>query len=90
MERTKAAEPFNFVDLMEALRRSVSAEKGGSIESHRRLPILLAALPGSAAVRVRDTRRHRKAAMSKRHLSPSTYGSFRCVPGRTRKIYNLQ
>jgi len=60
IERPKEARPSNVVDLMEALRQSVSAEKGGG--SGRRKPASQGAHHRAAKKAGRSTARHRKAS----------------------------
>jgi DNA end-binding protein Ku len=60
IERPKEARPSNVVDLMEALRQSVSAEKGGG--SARRKPASQGAHHRAAKKAGRSTARHRKAS----------------------------
>jgi len=60
IERPKEAKPSNVVDLMEALRQSVSAEKGGG--SARRKPASHGAHHRAPKKASRNTARHRKAS----------------------------
>jgi DNA end-binding protein Ku len=60
IERPKEIRPSNVVDLMEALRQSVSAEKGGG--SARRKPASQGAHHRATKKASRSTARHRKAS----------------------------